>query len=826
MNGNRASGRFTPNPASAGAAGLLVRACSLLLAGAILAFLCTGLFVPTAEALNGQGGKSFQFLGYRYLDARHLQIWFDKNLPQANANPEQLRIYEGTEPTGSYIVPSALDPATDKNQSIPGMPTGSSYVLQLAAAMPLRVGHTYTVQLANNLTANNRVTLGAYALNRDPVFSFAVPAAGSNYDSAIQPVVRDWLDDGAAGVPVEGMLWFALSVPAAHPQEVLSGIRLKADGRELSSDTTLDANPAAGAAAYAPQTTADGTFFFLPLSGSGGTAAYDLAFHTSYTLEIPQIVTVNGRSIPARSIHFQTVSQDVPPPMNTTVQGSQTANGIRLDWSPLAFADGYSLYRSDNPYWGFQKSALSPLQEPGCQIDDLAPGETRYYRIAGWNAAGVGGMSPAIRVFRPEAGTAGGVEFSFGADSASGSGAKGLLQIGPDGIMRVDTAQAAALIQDSAQSGLALDLSSFPEAEGAGKAVRLPADTVAGLIASGKPLQIGDGAIRMTVPAKALSSGAAMTYGAWTPAAGSLPAAPANTVKRKKLAIKAIAGTTDLYTAAAPVSVAIDVPDGVADPDKLAAYTLNADTGRWEFAGGRADGKQFVFHTSRFTAILLAESDKTFRDIANHWARHSIEVMAARQIVSGTGADAFSPQQAVSRAELAVMLAHALQLPDGGSAKAWKDVPASAWYFQDVQRAAAAGIVQGDGGSFRPKDAVSRQEMAVMLMKAYHYTVGRSGSAAGSTGAAGNPNGGAGEGKAAVTDDNAGEGTAAAVGGNSAPKFTDSSLLADWARDSVTEAFRLGLLQGNPDGSFGGTAKMTRAEAAAVLYKLTKLLPE
>lgn len=757
---------------------------SLILALTLLFTAIAGCISEQVHALNGQGGKNFQFLGYRYLDEQHLQLWFDKNLPQSNADPAQFRIFKGSKGEGSRLQVAVLSSSSDKNQSISGMPTGSSYILELAEGESFTKGAAYTVMLSGTLVANNKISLGAYRSNEDVEFVFTVPSASGQYSGTGDPVIIHSVEDGATGVPVEAGLWFSLDRPAAHPKEVAKGIVLKENGSAVPLDPTLDAERTTGAVSYAAQSTDDGTFFFLPLSGSGGTVAYDLGFGKQYTLDIPAIATVDGRTIPAHSITFRTVTEDVPPPMNGSVEANWSGGNLQITWSPLAYTTGYNLYAGDDPYWKLEKVNAAPITGSSYQVSGISSGTTRYFRLTGVNGAGEGGISSVIRVAVSTDGTA---AVDVGPTFASqGTQTDSLLAPGGDGVLRMDAAKAETLIKDAASSSLEADVFGFSESDSNAKEVRLPASVVTALKSAGKPFVLKNGKVTISVPAAALPGQYAWTLGLWKPAENTLPAKPKNTVSRQVIALKSVSGDTPLYEIDSPVTVTLPIPEATKVPEKLAAYILNADEGRWEYAGGKVDGQSFVFSSDKYTAVMLTESTRTFSDISGHWARQDIEVMAGRQIVNGTSDVLFSPQRKVTRAEFAVFLTRLLKLEKGSGNSGFTDVKPADWYAQEASAAAAAGIIKGDNSRFRPNDFITRQEMAVMTMRAY------------------------------------------TASGGTAPEgvisFTDKDKLDSWAVQSVGEASALGLVSGSPDGSFGGQRDATRAEAVTMLAKLMRLL--
>ncbi|MBY9081479.1 S-layer homology domain-containing protein [Paenibacillus sp. HN-1] len=763
---------------------MLSRAWVALLIAVLLLPALIGLFPERLYALNSQGGKNFQFLGYRYLNERQLQLWFDKNLPQSNADPAQFRIYSGAKAEGEGLKVASLSSSADKNQSIAGMPAGSSYVLELSAGETFSKGRQYTVVLSGTLVANNKVSLGAYRSNEDTVFTFSVPVSPKVYTGAGDPVIVHSLQDGATGVPVETGLSFILDRPAAHPEDVAKGIVLKENGTALPLDSTLDADRLTGAVCYAAQFTDDGTFFFLPLSGSGGTVAYDLGFDKEYTLQIPDIRTVDGQDIPAHSVKFRTTAQDVPPPMNGTIDAKWDSGNLQLSWSSLAYTTGYHLYSSSDQYWGFKKESGAPISGNAYTVTGIIPGSSRYYRLTGVNDAGEGGISTSIHVSVSASGEAA-VEVGTVA-SSQGTQSNSLLNAGADGVPRVDAAKAEALIRDATMAQLEADVTGFSESNDNAKEVRVPAATLTLLKSAGKPFVLKDSSRSVLVPSVAVPDQYAWTIGLWKPSESSLPSKPKDTQSRQVIALKSLSGDASLYDIQSPITISLPIPEGTVDPAKLVAYALDADEGRWEYAGGDVTDTGITFRTDKYTAYLLVETGKSFKDLTGHWAKQAIEVMAGRQIVNGTSADRFSPQRPVTRAEFAVFLTRLLKLQTSAGDSGFKDVKAGDWFAGEAKAAAAAGIIQGDSGKFRPGDRITRQEMAVMAMRAYKQSGG-----------------------GAVTGQ---------------MPFTDKSKIGAWALENVGEAYALGLIHGMPDGRFGGEQEATRAEAVTMLNQLMHLL--
>ncbi len=97
-----------------------------------------------------------------------------------------------------------------------------------------------------------------------------------------------------------------------------------------------------------------------------------------------------------------------------------------------------------------------------------------------------------------------------------------------------------------------------------------------------------------------------------------------------------------------------------------------------------------------------------------------IERMAELEVTGGCGdGSRFCPDRNVTRAQMAVFLSQAYDLPDGPD-PGFFDVPADAWYAAHVTRLAASKITAGcgDGTGFCPGRHTKRGEMATFLWSA------------------------------------------------------------------------------------------------------------
>lgn len=239
-----------------------------------------------------------------------------------------------------------------------------------------------------------------------------------------------------------------------------------------------------------------------------------------------------------------------------------------------------------------------------------------------------------------------------------------------------------------------------------------------------------------------------------------------------------------------PVKLKVSTEDMY--PDELSGvYLMDESTGTWTYQGGSFNSSgEVMLELSHFSEYAVFARMKTFTDIANHWARTDIEALAAKQIVFGLTNDLFGPSGEVKRAEFAVMLARAYKLEADEGKLPFEDVSELAWYHDGIKAAYQAGWIQGISKTeFAPNDRITREQMAVMIMKAYQYSK-----------------------KDSLTKE---EQT------NELP-FKDAADISDWATEYVRQAYGQELISGM-DGSFMPRLYADRAQAAAMINRLLKL---
>lgn len=112
-----------------------------------------------------------------------------------------------------------------------------------------------------------------------------------------------------------------------------------------------------------------------------------------------------------------------------------------------------------------------------------------------------------------------------------------------------------------------------------------------------------------------------------------------------------------------------------------------------------------------------------FQDVsADMWSFKYVQRLFQDNITTGCAQGLYCPFSTVTRAQMAAFLVRAKvgDAFDYDSDPYFPDVSSDAWYFKYVQKLKALGITQGyPDGTYQPENAVTRAEMAVFLSRAF-----------------------------------------------------------------------------------------------------------
>ena len=190
----------------------------------------------------------------------------------------------------------------------------------------------------------------------------------------------------------------------------------------------------------------------------------------------------------------------------------------------------------------------------------------------------------------------------------------------------------------------------------------------------------------------------------------------------------------------------------------------------------------FVLALCMGLTATASAAESGYTDVpASHWAAETIEKATSLGIFRGVEEGKFGLGQPISRAEFVTALVRLFGWESAEPQQpAYTDVPADAWYAETVETARANAAVAAAGSEFRPEEAVTRSEMASMLLRSLGYTY-----------------------------------LAGAASEYSVP-FNDVTVNPGF----ITLAYDMGLMNGITDRQFDPDAPATREQAATVLIRL------
>ena len=365
----------------------------------------------------------------------------------------------------------------------------------------------------------------------------------------------------------------------------------------------------------------------------------------------------------------------------------------------------------------------------------------------------------------------------------------------PKGEVNVNVNLIAGQVKDSAKQEVKVDIPALTDAQPKISA-KLQASSLKELAQSSKPLVLKSGDVEMNISNKVLKDIAA---GAPDSVIISIGTSKSTGIDGAVSAIYEFTITTAKNGKSTIVSefsepIQVTVPtSAVKDERKAAAYHLNGSTNALAYVGGANKNGKSTFKTSHFSKFVIVEKAVTFKDIEKHWAQEQIEVLASRSITSGNTAATFTPEGKLTRAEFAVLLVRALNIPTKSYEGIFSDVTEKqSWSVLEIEAANRVGIVKGDqNGKFNPQDKVTREQMASMIVRAIEYK------------------------NANLLNDAA-----------STTKFADESKISGYAKDAVQQAAALGIIKGKEGNTFAPQDDTNRAEAAVMLYRFLNALGE
>ncbi len=233
------------------------------------------------------------------------------------------------------------------------------------------------------------------------------------------------------------------------------------------------------------------------------------------------------------------------------------------------------------------------------------------------------------------------------------------------------------------------------------------------------------------------------------------------------------------------------------DGKSLSSYTYDKTSGALSVSLPAADGAQHRLSVTAGDAsgnlarasvdTKATDTTPAFTDMQGHWANAAVSYLSRNGITNGSGSGKFAPETNITRQEFAVLLERYLAPSEDYSGVTLPFADAdkiSSWALSGAKAMYALGVIQGSRDAngrlcFNPTANVSRQEVVTMIGRVLEK-------------------------------------------GYAAPALTfkDNASIQSWSAEYVSTLSAMGVLTGFEDGTFRPNAPMTRAQIAAVLYKM------
>jgi tripartite motif-containing protein 71 len=220
--------------------------------------------------------------------------------------------------------------------------------------------------------------------------------------------------------------------------------------------------------------------------------------------------------------------------------------------------------------------------------------------------------------------------------------------------------------------------------------------------------------------------------------------------------------------------------------------------------GGLVDNKNgvvsaIVTKLGRF-AVIATNSNRvdlkeTYKDMTSHWAEETVGKLAGMDILTGYTDNTFKPDSALTRAEIAVIMARALKIDTKTNTELIfednHDIPL--WARGSIacllNNALITGVTSKDGIGviFDPNRPVTRAEFAAIIRRAIKMKTGVD---------------------LQLKD----------------PDFTDNAEIPAWSRDAVNIVASMNIINGYPGNKFNADNHTSRAETATMISRMLELL--
>lgn len=248
--------------------------------------------------------------------------------------------------------------------------------------------------------------------------------------------------------------------------------------------------------------------------------------------------------------------------------------------------------------------------------------------------------------------------------------------------------------------------------------------------------------------------------------------------KTKKLAVSFDTDKTQ--------SVKISFPGLSSDAKYMAIVDENGNPvgGRYNPATGAIEAK-----ITESGVYQIVNNEKDFDDIKHlsDEMQESIKILAAKGIIEGTSAKEFSPEDSISRAEVAALLLRVLSQVDPNADGGFADVKKSDWFYGTAGSAKAYGMILGfEDNTFRGNVTIAKDQILAIASRVLQREMKY------------------------ITPEKPEEWLT----------FADATSIADWAANDIALTTMANIVTRTADNTIHADEDMTRGDAALIIMRL------
>lgn len=185
----------------------------------------------------------------------------------------------------------------------------------------------------------------------------------------------------------------------------------------------------------------------------------------------------------------------------------------------------------------------------------------------------------------------------------------------------------------------------------------------------------------------------------------------------------------------------------------------------------------------------IVNNEKDFEDIKNKSKemQESIKILAAKGIIEGTSAKEFSPDDTITRAEIAALLLRVLSQIDPNADGEFADVKKSDWFYGTAGSAKKYGMITGfEDNTFRGNAVIEKDQILTISSRVLKREMKYK------------------------TPDNIAEWLT----------FKDAGSIEEWAREDIAVATMANIITRNEDNTIRASESMKRGDAALIIMRL------